>query len=217
MPDFDIATDQRGLKATMRNISKPVLIGGGIVFTAIIAFLAFGVFGVHLLFIDEEVAEANPFAVSAEATPTTEPAVAEGDADEAPTEEEAAADEAAADEAVEGSPESAEGVAPGVVTVTSGSFTDGDHPTSGTGLTITDGNQTFLRFEGFETDNGPDLNVYLRNSDDPDDYLDLGDLKGNIGDQNYELPEGTDLDTYDFVDIWCVRFGVSFGTAQLSA
>ncbi len=118
---------------------------------------------------------------------------------------------------MEGAPESAEGVTPGVVTVTTGSFIDGDHPTSGTGLTITDGSQTFLRFEGFETDNGPDLNVYLRNSDDPDDYLDLGDLKGNIGDQNYELPAGIDLDRYDFVDIWCVRFGVSFGSAQLSA
>lgn len=209
MPDSDIATADRRLKATMRSISKPVLLGAGVVFTAIVAFLAFGVFGVHLLFIDEEVAEDNPFAVSAEATPTTEPAVGQGDAEEAPAQQEAA--EATGEEA------SADAAAPEVTTVTTGSFIDGDHPTSGTGMTITDGTQTFLRFEEFETDNGPDLNVYLRNSEDPDDYIDLGDLKGNIGDQNYELPEGTDLATYDFVDIWCVRFGVSFGTAQLSA
>ena len=195
----------------MRNISKPVLIGGGIVFTAIVAFLAFGVFGVHTLFIDEEVAEENPFAVIAEATPTTEAAAA--DSDEAAAEDEAPAAEVEAE--AEAAP--VEEAAPEVITVTTGSFVDGDHPTSGTGFTITDGTQTFLRFEEFATDNGPDLNVYLRNSEDPDDYLDLGDLKGNIGDQNYELPAGIDLDRYDFVDIWCVRFGVSFGSALLSA
>ncbi|MEZ5227162.1 MAG: DM13 domain-containing protein [Acidimicrobiales bacterium] len=89
-------------------------------------------------------------------------------------------------------------------------------PTEGSGFTLGDGDRIFLRFENFETDNGPDLNVYLRSSADPDDYLDLGDLKGNIGDQNYELPADIDLDRYDLVDIWCVRFGVSFGSAQLA-
>lgn len=193
----------------MRNISKPVLIGGGLVLTAFVAFLAFGVFGVHTLFIDEEVAEANPFEVSAEATPTTEASVDEPVEDAEAMEEEASAEEPAEEAPVD--------EAPVVTTVTTGMFVDGDHPTSGDGITITDGTQTFLRFENFETDNGPDLNVYLRNSEDPDDYIDLGDLSGNIGDQNYELPEGIDLDRYDFVDIWCVRFGVSFGSAQLSA
>ncbi len=196
----------------MRNISKPILIGGAAIFAAVIGFLAFGVFGVHTLFIDEEVAEENPFAVSAEATPTTESA--DVGAEEAPVEGQVAPVEA---EAPAEEAEPAEASTPEVITITTGSFIDGDHPTSGTGLTITDGSQTFLRFEGFETDNGPDLNVYLRNSNDPDDYLDLGDLKGNIGDQNYELPAGIDLDRYDFIDIWCVRFGVSFGSAQLSA
>ena len=115
-------------------------------------------------------------------------------------------------------PEPAEAApSPEIVTVTTGTFVDGDHPTSGAASTITDGTQTFLRFEGLESDNGPDLNVYLRSSENPDDYIDLGDLKGNIGDQNYELPSDIDLDRYDLVDIWCVRFGVSFGTALLSA
>lgn len=197
----------------MRNISKPVLIGGGLVLTAVIAFLAFGVFGVHTLFIDDEVAEANPFEVSAEATPTTE-AAADAPADAPVEDDEAMEEETPAEEPVEEAPADE---APVVMTVTTGTFVDGDHPTSGDGITISDGTQTFLRFENFETDNGPDLNVYLRNSEDPDDYIDLGDLSGNIGDQNYELPEGIDLDRYDFVDIWCVRFGVSFGSAQLNA
>lgn len=198
----------------MRNISKPVLIGGAAVFTAVVAFLAFGVFGVHTLFIDDEVNEANPFAVNASA----EPASTSG----------ASGDDAGADEAMEDAEEAeaiddaddapAEEVVPEILTVTAGEFTSNSrYTTVGNGITITDGTQTFLRFEQFETNNGPDLNVYLRNSDDPDDYIDLGDLKGNIGDQNYELPEGIDLDRYDFVDIWCVRFGVSFGSAVLGA
>ena len=50
-----------------------------------------------------------------------------------------------------------------------------------------------------------------------DDFIDLGDLKGNIGPQNYEIPEGVDLSRYKTVVIWCVRFGVAFGAAELMA
>lgn len=208
----------RRLCICMRNISKPMVIGTGLVFTAIVAILAFAVFEVQTLFIDEEVDEANPFTVNASAE-------AEGSgppADDPDTTEDGAAPDAATtsepvpNEEEETAEETVEETVDVVTTVTSGTFIDGDHPTSGTALTITDGTQTFLRFEGFETDNGPDLNVYLRSSEDPDDHLDLGDLKGNIGDQNYELPAGIDLERYDLVDIWCVRFGVSFGSATLS-
>ena len=73
--------------------------------------------------------------------------------------------------------------------------------------------QRFLRFENFSTDNGPDLRVYLSNSDAnadsgvfDDDFIDLGVLKGNIGDQNYEIPVGVDLSVHDTVVVWCVRF-----------
>ncbi|HYN32216.1 MAG TPA: DM13 domain-containing protein, partial [Ilumatobacteraceae bacterium] len=82
--------------------------------------------------------------------------------------------------------------------------------------------QRFLRFEDFETDNGPDLNVYL-SSAAPDasvdqlgaDFVDLGDLKGNVGPQNFEIPTDVDLDRYSTVVVWCVRFGVAFGSADL--
>ena len=50
-----------------------------------------------------------------------------------------------------------------------------------------------------------------------DDFIDLGDLKGNIGPQNYEIPEDVDLSRYKTVVIWCVRFGVAFGAAELMA
>jgi hypothetical protein len=81
-----------------------------------------------------------------------------------------------------------------------------------------------LRLTGFETANGPDLHVYLvaaRDALDTDtvkqvDHVELGLLKGNIGDQNYDIPEGTDLSKYQAVSIWCNRFSVNFGTAPLA-
>lgn len=105
----------------------------------------------------------------------------------------------------------------------SGDFINRSHPTSGVATVLTDGVQRFLRFEDFSTDNGPDLNVYLSPAptDAPasqfdDDFIDLGDLKGNIGSQNYEIPADVDLDFYSTVVIWCVRFSVIFGAAELS-
>jgi hypothetical protein len=45
----------------------------------------------------------------------------------------------------------------------------------------------------------------------------LGRLKGNIGTQSYELPDGVDLVELDNVVIWCERFSVPFGTATLAS
>lgn len=87
---------------------------------------------------------------------------------------------------------------------------------------LDDGSVT-LRLEPFESSNGPDLYVYLTAADHADDddaldadHVDLGVLRGNIGNQNYEVPDGVDLDTYDTVVIWCRRFSVSFGAADLA-
>lgn len=112
-----------------------------------------------------------------------------------------------------------------ILEVAAGSFIDRSHPTEGSAVVLSDGSaQRFLRFEDFETDNGPDLNVYLSTAapDAPasafdDDFVDLGDLKGNIGSQNYEIPSGVDVGTHRTVVIWCVRFGVAFGAAPLDA
>jgi Electron transfer DM13 len=81
-----------------------------------------------------------------------------------------------------------------------------------------------LRFTNFETSNGPDVHVYLVASNDASDsetvkkagFLEVGALKGNIGDQNYELPSDLDLNKYRAVTIWCQRFGVNFATAPLN-
>jgi len=80
-----------------------------------------------------------------------------------------------------------------------------------------------LRFTGFETSNGPDVQVYLVAAADANDnetvtkagFIHLGALKGNRGDQNYDIPDGVDLDRYRAATIWCRRFGVNFATAPL--
>lgn len=82
-----------------------------------------------------------------------------------------------------------------------------------------------LRLSHFETSNGPDVHVYLVAAQVAKDnatikqagYIDLGSIKGNRGDQNYEIPAGTDLNRYKSVSIWCARFGVNFGAATLSS
>jgi hypothetical protein len=79
-----------------------------------------------------------------------------------------------------------------------------------------------LRLEDFASTNGPDLFVYLTSADasatDGEidaDFVDLGVLTGNIGNQNYVIPPEVDLDVYDTVVIWCRRFTSSFGVAAL--
>ncbi len=80
-----------------------------------------------------------------------------------------------------------------------------------------------LRFENFRTTNGPDLRVYLAKHKSPttaadvtdNGYLSLGKLKGNIGDQNYDIPATANLSEYQSVVIWCELFGVLFSPASL--
>jgi hypothetical protein len=80
-----------------------------------------------------------------------------------------------------------------------------------------------LRLTDFETDNGPDLHVRLIAADDAKDtasaakaeFVELAKLKGNKGNQNYDLPENVDLSKYRVVSIWCNRFSVNFAAAQL--
>jgi hypothetical protein len=58
--------------------------------------------------------------------------------------------------------------------------------------------------------------VYLSVDKEASDFVDLGRLKGNIGNQNYDIPAGTDLSKYDTVLIWCKQFSVLFGSAELA-
>jgi hypothetical protein len=105
----------------------------------------------------------------------------------------------------------------------SGDFRGLDHETSGKALLekAPDGHY-YIRFENFSTENGPDLFVYLstvpgdaNESDFPGEFIDLGKLKGNMGNQNYLVPDGTDLSKYHSVIIWCRRFNTTFGASPL--
>ena len=95
---------------------------------------------------------------------------------------------------------------------------DGFHNVEGVAkvITLADG-KTFLRLENLKATNGPDLYVYLSTDKGSSDIVDLGRLKGNIGNQNYEIPTGTDLSKYSTVLIWCKAFSTLFGSAKLSS
>jgi hypothetical protein len=94
---------------------------------------------------------------------------------------------------------------------------DGFHKAEGVVkvITLADG-KTFLRLENLKATNGPDLYVYLSTGKDVSDIVNLGRLKGNIGNQNYEIPPGTNLSKYDTVLIRCKAFSTLFGSAKLS-
>ena len=95
---------------------------------------------------------------------------------------------------------------------------DGFHKAAGAAkvINLADG-KSFLRFENLKTTNGPDLYVYLSTGKDVSDIVNLGRLKGNIGNQNYEIPTGTDLAKYNTVLIWCKAFSTLFGSAKLAS
>jgi hypothetical protein len=93
---------------------------------------------------------------------------------------------------------------------------DGIHNAEGLAKVIQlDDASMVLRLENFRATNGPDLYVYLATDNSASDFVDLGRLKGNIGNQNYDIPEGTDFSRYDTVLIWCKAFSVLFGSAKL--
>ncbi len=107
-----------------------------------------------------------------------------------------------------------------------GSFVDADTVHKGKGIatiyTSTAGQHT-LRLSEFEVTNGPDLEVWLvvhpdiKSSEDVEnsEWVSLGQLKGNIGDQNYFISAGTDISQFQSAVIWCEQFGVLFASAKL--
>lgn len=93
---------------------------------------------------------------------------------------------------------------------------DGFHNAEGVAkiIQLADGTD-ILRLENFKATNGPDLYVYLSTDKTNADIVNLGRLKGNIGNQNYLIPAGTDITKYNTTLIWCRAFSVIFGSAQL--
>ena len=110
----------------------------------------------------------------------------------------------------------------GVEEVVSGQFAPIAHPGAGTATILTNPDGTsVLTFTNFETDPGPDLRVYLAAGDPASgaelgEYVDLGALKGNVGDQQYAIPADVDLSRFTAVVVWCRAFEVGFTSAALS-
>lgn len=107
-------------------------------------------------------------------------------------------------------------------TVVSGNFVKIDlvHEGSGTARIIEQEGKRYLRLENFEVANGPDLYIYLTESKTPGNtleslskYISLGPLKGNVGNQTYEIPKP--FQGYDTAVIWCQKFGVLFSYAVM--
>ncbi|MEV6578769.1 DM13 domain-containing protein [Streptomyces sp. NPDC051582] len=126
-------------------------------------------------------------------------------------------------------PRTAPAPGPGPQTLAQGSLISHEHGTTGTAklIRLPDGSRT-LRLENLDTSSGPDLRVWLTDAPvkegadgwfvfDDGKHVSLGKLKGNKGDQNYEIPAEVNLADYSSVTIWCDRFNVSFGAAALRA
>lgn len=113
------------------------------------------------------------------------------------------------------------------IVLAQGALISHEHDTSGTVkiLELADGSRV-LRLENLDTSNGPKLEVWLSDAPviegqdgwfvfDDGKYRSLGALKGNKGNQNYEIPADLNLSDFSSVSIWCVTFKVSFGAAEL--
>jgi hypothetical protein len=176
-----------------RFTSHPLRLAGAVAAAATLGLVVFGLvwFQPQKLFIDDRVDEALPVATAVE------------------------------------TPSDAASAAPARMlrTLSVGRFHSHEHATEGRArvIDLPDGRR-YVRFEGFRTSNGPLLRVYLSaaRADGPgeafdDRFLDLGALKGNIGDQNYAIPRGTRLRAFRSVVVWCKRFAVPFAAAPVAA
>jgi hypothetical protein len=208
----------RWLRAHPRWTAAGVLLGvAGVVFVLVW-------FQPQKLFFDQTVDEAFPVASTTPTTTTTEPpstTVAPG-TDATTTTAPAAATTTTTMPAPTTTTTTEP---PGPELIAGGDFIDVGHEGDGRAdlYRLPDGSLV-LRFEDLDVSNGPDLRVILspsplvddRDAYDDGDFLDLGVLKGNVGNQNYEITGDVDLSDYATVAIWCRRFNYTFNAAPLT-
>jgi hypothetical protein len=190
------------------NVKKPIWRRAIVIIPVLVIVVLLGVvaslaFQPWKLFVDDVVDEPIPTASQVAPQPATTPIAPTGSPSQPPTQA-------------------------GPVVLASGQFVSHEHDTTGKAkvLRLADGSNV-LRLENLDTSNGPDLKVWLSKApviEGKDgwfvfnDYkhVDLGALKGNVGNQNYKIPDNVDPSNYSSVVIWCDRFSVSFGAAELS-
>ena len=205
-PSGETGTDAAPLRSGRRHVWWWV-IGGLLAAGAVVAAL---VFQPWLLFIDVRVQDEIPSAAPA-AAPSATPGP-----------------EASSPPSARDTPPPSAPLAPaGPVELSRGTLISHEHETTGTVRVIQhpDGSRQ-LAIEDLDTTNGPDVHVWLSAGPVVEGfdgwftagghpYVDLGMIKGNQGDQLYDIPVDVDLAAYPTVDLWCVQFSVSFGAAAL--
>ena len=104
---------------------------------------------------------------------------------------------------------------PSASIIAQGNFKSRAHEVDGKAILIEKEGNRILRFEDFETINGPDLQIYLSSELGGDDFVELGKIKATKGNVNYEVPSDVDISKYKYVLIWCKPFKVLFSYAEL--
>lgn len=224
MNDLDARPAQTG-----RRSRKKIIIGTVVVVAVLAGAIGLALFQPWKLFTRNTVDESFPVAASAPAgPPSVETSALTSEPTNEPTSEPTAGPGGAVTAGPTVGPNTVAPEPPAVepVVLTSGTFVDGEHATTGTAtiFRLPDGSR-ILRLEGFSTSDGPDVDVALSDQTaggdewgkyDDGRYVGLGDLKGTDGNQNYEIPADVDLSGLNSVVIWCDRFNVAFGTAEIS-
>ena len=91
----------------------------------------------------------------------------------------------------------------------------GGHTASGTANIYDDNGQKFVVLDPYESQNGPDLKVYLSKNVQASSYINLGPLKSITGKQAYAVPGNPNIEEYTYVHVWCEQYSVEFGRAEL--
>jgi hypothetical protein len=104
----------------------------------------------------------------------------------------------------------------GKMTIKEGMFVNSVHQVSGTASILESDSGRILLLDNFKTENGPALKVYLAKSTNNTSIIDLGDLKGTSGKFSYPIDRNANINGYNYVLIWCEKFSVLFGYAQIN-
>jgi len=80
---------------------------------------------------------------------------------------------------------------------------------------VSDGTAFAVLLQNFQVSSGPDLKVYLSKKDSPFEFINLGPLQSNSGNQVYKVPAGTNFSLYKYVLIHCQQYNHLFAIAEL--
>lgn len=103
----------------------------------------------------------------------------------------------------------------GATLISKSNFSSNAHTTSGCIKLYSKNGAKNLVFEGFKTDSGPDLRVYVSKTTGNSDFIDIGNLKATSGNFNYSFDNSINTIEYKYVLIWCEDVSVLFGNALL--